>query len=406
MLYKNDTVFSKIQRYFVEMFYGMSTRIVDFFVPVKKKHWIFGADYGYSYRENSKYLFEYMVENHPDYMCIFVTNNKDVQDEIRGKGYPCVINDSLSGVLAISKADAVFTSQNPNDIKYAFKKKGRTYYYLTHGQPYKNCRQTLPKSLVKEDKSLMAKVRLKFAQLFCVDYSMRDVSFVPAASEFLKPYVAMTIGQDIPAKILGMPKNDRMSDAEKMNKERWVDGLDGKFVITYMPTHRQYGKGAVTPTPFENNTEAQEWMRQNNVVFLMKQHPNMIPKLTNPIDTDVIKDITKMKLDPAVVMYHTDVLITDFSSAFIEFLWFKRPLLFYIYDNYADVEGALYDITGDFPDAFCYDEKQLYEHIKSCFSNFEQSKPSEKIVSKYYQSSTHDACEKYFEAVVEDKKYC
>ena len=344
-----------------------------------------------------------MVDSHPDYVCVFVTNSKDVLSEIRRKGYPCVINDSLKGVLAISKADAVFSSQNPNDIKYAFKKKGRTYYYLTHGQPYKKCRQMLPKNLIQEEWTMFSRLRRCFSRMFCVDYGMKDVSFVPAASEFLKPYVAMTIGCGVPVKILGMPKNDWVSNASKMQQERWLNGVDGKFVITYMPTHRQYGRGAVTPTPFEHNMKVQEWMRENNVVFLMKQHPNMIPKLVNVLDSDVIKDITKQKLDPAVVMFHTDILITDYSSAFLEFLWFKRPLIFYIYDNYADVEGALYDITGDFPNSFCYNEEQLYEHIKSCFYYFEQSKPSDEVVSKYYQSTSQDACEKYYLAVKEDK---
>lgn len=277
MRYDKETIVSKAARYLVELFYGLVARIVDFFVPVKEKHWIFGADYGYSYRENSKYLFEYMVNCHPDYVCVFVTNSTDVLSEIRRKGYPCVINDSLKGVLAISKADAVFTSQNPNDIKYAFKKKGRTYYYLTHGQPYKKCRQMLPKNLIQEEGTMFSRLRRCFSRMFCVDYGMKDVSFVPAASEFLKPYVAMTIGCGVPVKILGMPKNDWMSNASKMQQERWLNGVDGKFVITYMPTHRQYGRGAVTPTPFEHNMKVQEWMRENNVVFLMNIACGFIP---------------------------------------------------------------------------------------------------------------------------------
>lgn len=404
MLYKKDSIISKFSRYLTEVFYGGITRLLDLFIPAKDYHWIFGSDYGYSYRENSKYLFEYMVAHHPEYTCTFITNSQDVLDYIKGKGLPCALNDSLRGVMSIAKADAVFTSQNPDDIKYAFKKKNRSYYYMTHGLAYKRCRCALPEYLRKKKKKTNRFVHL-FRRLFCVDYNMKDVSFVPSTSEFLAPYTAACCGNGVSVKILGMPKNDRAYDSKAMESEAWVEGLEGKTIVTYMPTHRLYGKGEVTPTPFVHNEEAQQWMRDHNVVFVMKQHPNMIPKLSNPINTDVIKDVTKLKLDPFVVMYHTDVLISDFSSAFLEYLWFQRPILLYIYDNYADVEGALYDITDDFPQSFCYNEQELFEHIKKSVLRPEECKPSKAVVEKFYKSLEPNACEQYFNAVNEDKYY-
>ena len=403
MHYSKENIISKIKRYITEVFYGGITRFLDIVIPAQKYHWIFGADYGYSYRENSKYLFEYMVKEHPEYSSTFITNSPDVLDYLKSKGLPCAMNDSLRGVLTIAKADAVFTCQNPNDIKYAFKKKNRTYYYMTHGLAYKRCRCALPDSMKREKKE--SKLLKLFSQLFCADYEMKDVSFVPSTSEFLAPYTGACIGNNVPIKIVGMPKNDRAFDTKAMEAEEWIEGLEGKTIVTYMPTHRLYGKGELTPTPFEHNIEAQNWMREHNVVFVMKQHPNMIQKLKNPINTDVIKDITTLKLDPFVVMYHTDVLISDFSSAFLEFLWFQRPILLYIYDNYADVEGALYDISDDFPDSFCYNEQELFDHIKQCVLSPEKCKPAETVVKKFYQSTEPNACEQYYKAVNEDKIY-
>lgn len=59
--------------------YAVVARIVNFIIPVKKKHWIFGLDYGNMYREGSKYLIEYMLNNHKDFKCTFITQNKDVK---------------------------------------------------------------------------------------------------------------------------------------------------------------------------------------------------------------------------------------------------------------------------------------------------------------------------------------
>lgn len=402
MVYENSGKIATISRYLREIFYGGSARILNILLPIKKKHWIFGADYGYSYRENTKYLFEYMLKNHPDYVCTFVTNSQDVFDMLKKKQLPCVMNDSLRGVWTIAEADAVFTAQNPNDINYAFKRRGRTYYYMTHGQPYKNCRETLPQA-VKVKETFSMKIKNLMSYIFCVDYKMKDVSFVTATSDFLAPHMAANIGNCVPVQVLGMPRNDRFFDHERMNEERWIEGVEGKKIVTYMPTHRQYGRGELTPTPFAQNEKAQQWLRDNNVVLVMKQHPNMMTKLNNPINTDVIKDVTKMKLDPQVVLYNTDVLVSDFSSVFVDYLVLKRPLLFYIYDNYADVEGAMYDITEDFPTSFAYSEEELLELIKKSVMTPNKVVPTDAVVNKYHNHVDSHSSRRYFEAVTKEK---
>lgn len=402
MIYESNSRLTIIIRYLKEIFYGMVARVLNILLPVRKKHWIFGADYGYSYRENTKYLFEYMINNHPDYNCTFVTNSLDVYEMLVKKQLPCVMNNSLRGVWVIAMADAVFTAQNPNDINYAFKRRGRSYYYMTHGQPYKNCRETLPQK-IKVKKTLTMKMKNFMSYIFCVDYEMKDVSFVTATSDFLAPHMAANIGNDVPVQVLGMPRNDRLYDHESMKDERWIEGIEGKKVVTYMPTHRRYGRGELTPTPFEHNEKVQQWFRDNNVVFVMKQHPNMMKKLINPINTDVIKDVTKLKLDPQVVLYHTDVLISDYSSVFVDYLVLQRPLLFYIYDNYADVEGAMFDITEDFPSCFVYSEEELFERIKKAIECPKLVAPSTETIRKYHNNIDSNSSERYYHAVNKEK---
>lgn len=405
MIYNNESIFVYSIRIITEFCFGLITRIFDIFIKVKPKHWIFGADYGFSYRESSKYMIEYMIANHKDVHCSFITNSKEVKNDLDKKGIPCYLNNTLRGIFEISKADAVFVTQDLTDIRYAFKKKGRTYYYFTHGQAYKKCMRALPQNVAVSQKSLITKIRDILALLLSVDYGMSDVSFVPSTSEFLTPYMELMIGRGVMVKILGMPRNDRLFNDEEMKKEKWIDGIEGRTVITYMPTHRNYGKGELTPVPFEHNKKVQEWMRENNVVFIMKQHPNMMTKLDNPIDTDVIKDVTKMRLDPQVILFHTDILISDYSSVFIDFLLYGRPVVFYIYDNYADVEGNLYDIHDDFPNTFCYSEEELFSIIKKGCSKDRSVFPSEIVQKKYNKYSDANSSERFYKAVVEDKSY-
>lgn len=216
----------------------------------------------------------------------------------------------------------------------------------------------------------------------------------------------LDFGEKMDVRVLGMPRNDVLFDHEKMSKERWIDGTKGKFVITYMPTHRLYGRGSITPTPFINKPEYQKWMRENNVVLLMKQHPNMIHKLKDAPQTDVIRDITVDRLDPQVCIYHSDVLITDFSSVWMDYLLLKRPIIFYIYDNFESMDaGCHYDIREDPPGHFCYTEDDLFLLVKRIKNNYDDMKPSDRIVSKYHKYQDGNACERYFNEISKELKY-
>ena len=304
---------------------------------IKKKHWVFASDYGNLYREGSKYLFEYMNINHPDFCCTYIVKNPETYKEIKNKGYKVEMNSSLKGLKAIAEAEAIFTTQYINDLDYAFIKEGRRFYYLNHGQSLKKQMNALPKGYmekVNEKRKIInppSKRKQSHIEKFLTrvinyltghprPHQMCDVSFISANSEFFIPFLRNSYGKDMTIKILGMPRNDALFKNDLMKKERWIDGISDKFVITYMPTHRMYGVGELTPTPFHSNKTVQQWMRENNILLLMKQHPNMINKGVQPYNSDVIKDITADRFDPQVVIYHYDFLISDFSSVWLDYL--------------------------------------------------------------------------------------
>ena len=135
----------------------------------------------------------------------------------------------------------------------------------------------------------------------------------------------------------------------------------------------------------------------------MKNHPNMIPKLDDSSSTDVIKDITKLRIDPQVCLYHSDVLVTDFSSVWMDFLLLKRPILFYIYDDFEKNDvGTYYDIRLDPPGHFCYNENDFFKLIKQAKDDYDNMKPASHIVAKYHKYVDGKSCERYYNAIIED----
>lgn len=393
----------------IRLYYGVITRILDLFINAKPKSWVFGAAGGGSYSEGSKYMLEYMLKNHNDFECTFITKNKKLYQELKDKGLPCEYNYSIKGCIRIARAGKFFTTHSNSDIFYDFRKKGRKNYYLVHGQPLKIAQLALRKNAtywenVEHKNSFVSALRAIVHRCLISDMQMKDFDFVSATSYFLKPYMEIDFDHMIPVKVLGMPRNDGLFDHERMQKEKWIEGLDGKFVITYMPTHRLYGHGEVSPTPFINRPDVQSWFKENNIVFLMKQHPNMIPKLKDNRETETIKDITKLGLDPQVVIYHSDVLITDFSSVWMDYLLLRRPNIFYIYDDFEHNDaGCHYDIREDPPGHFCRNEDELYALIKQCRRDYVSMIPSDRIINKYHKFVDGNSCQRYFEEITNER---
>lgn len=387
--------------------WGLFARIVNIFVPVRQKHWVFGSDYGNMYREGSKYMIEYMLKEHPDYICTFITKNPRVKEELDAKGIPCLMNLSFNAIIEIAKAEAVFSTQVPSDVLFGYKKKNRQIVYMTHGQPYKRALYALGEDYIQKfiigKQSGLKKIWSKITKYLNEGVEFKDSSFVSVTSDFLKPFFDADFGGYVPVKTLGMPRNDGLFQSWRMEKERWLKGIDGKLVITYMPTHRFYGKGELCPTPFINRPDILEWMKKNDVVLLVKQHPNMISRIENPVDTDVIKDITKMGFDPQVCLYYSDVLVSDYSSVWIDYLILQRPLIFYFYDNFEeDDQGVFYDIRQDPPGHFCYSENELFETIKLIRENYKSMCPTKHIIDKFHKYPDGNSCERYFNAIVAD----
>ena len=234
---------------FYNLYWGIIARLVNFLIPVQKKYWVFGSDYGKTYREGAKYLLEYMLKEHPDYHCVFITQNRDVVNQLNSRNIECYLNHSINGIIAISRAERIFTCQYLNDIRFVFKKKGRSFFYLLHGMPYKLAMNALPDSL-RSKQNFTIRLKNFFSKWFVIGYKMSDVSLV--TSDFLVDYADKDFGHRLEVKVLGMPRNDALFDHVRMMNEKWLEGLSNKFIITYMPTHRAYGRGKLSPILFEN----------------------------------------------------------------------------------------------------------------------------------------------------------
>lgn len=387
---------------------GIWVRILNLFIPVKKNNWVFGSSAGLAYKEGTKYLIEYALSHNPEVKCTFITSSKDVAKRLKEKNIPCALNYSLKGILCILRADKVFYTHGGNDIYFSYRKKNRKFYYVVHGMPMKVALGNLPEAVEKlwaGKKGSLKNIILRIMLYFTVGNNFRDVSFVSACSDFLARLMETEFPKNVEVKILGMPRNDILFLPNRIKEEYWYPDLVGKFVITYMPTHRKYGFGDPTPTPFKNRPDIQKWLIQNNIVLLVKNHPNMIRRMKDFYSSPCIKDITRDEIDAQVLLFHTNILITDFSSVWMDYLLLNRPIIFYLYDDFEkDDVGCYYDIRQNPAGSFCSNENELFELIQKIIKGrTNQFYPPKEIISKYHKYIDGKSCQRYFKELMSEE---
>ena len=59
-------------------------------VPKQKNLWVFSAFGKTGYLDNSKYLYEYVVEHHPEIRATWLTMDKNVYKQLKSEGRPVI----------------------------------------------------------------------------------------------------------------------------------------------------------------------------------------------------------------------------------------------------------------------------------------------------------------------------
>lgn len=317
---------------------GMLFSLCRFIIQPRKNLWLFGSDKGEKFAQNSKYMFEYILNNHPEIDAYWVTQNPTIYTEMKRNGLPVLKNFSFKGAYYSHISELKIMSTWFNDIIYTYP--SQKVAYLMHGMPIKKIYYDDVRSRV----STNIAVRLKsyLSKRFLYNYKLDYSCFTPVTSNFFKQIITKAMKNNN-VFVTGQPRTDAFLhlDNETIRKKYGIN--DKAFVITYMPTHRSYGAGEPSPHLFKDNEAAIDFFKENNIVVVWKQHINMLKKYKKEkSDTCFMELSFDYLIDPQELLFVSDVLITDWSSCFVDYLLLRRPILFYHYDNYEKDDNDLY----------------------------------------------------------------
>ena len=370
----------------------MAFAYTSFFLNIKlgrskKPNWIFFESHTHSFCDNAKYLYLYIHNRGLYDKCLWISFDYHEVEALRRKGFPAV---NASPSLYLSARVIVSSgSRAPYEV-------GRwiRFVSLWHGIPIKSIFW-----LNTNDKGLYggslrkALYFLADPHLFAPDYLLL------APPSIFKEVFQMAFNIDQSKLILGpYPRNfvfiDRLY-GEEINAYTPEDFPEGKTIILYLPTYREY-RLSMDITDVLPLSEINEVCRRYDALFLIKTHFfEDITTATRNYERIVILDNSK---DIYPLLRRVDILITDYSSVALDFLYADKPILFYPYDfeDYVKHRAQYIDYDLMTPGPKARSPKELLDSIIGALEGEDEYKHERSVIRKLVWGNMSELRESHF----------
>lgn len=316
-------------------------------IPKNKKVWIFGAWLGQKYADNSKYFYEY-VKNKKGIKAYWITKNKKLYNKLKISDKNVLYYNSFKALYVRMTAGVVFYTNSLYDLgNICFHSRGYLVA-LWHGVGLKKL-------------YLDGNIYLKKGKLYHIVASLkkflfwdvkRDLTIICSLNTLQSYKAAFNLKKTANICATGQPRNDIFLKVKDLNSNSLHTKYNANKIILYMPTCRSKNKSLVTYNKLLikllKDKDLNKLLKDNNSKILIKSHYLMTkPKYKN---NNIIFLSDKEVDDVQKLMLYSDILVTDYSSCFIDFAILNRPIIFLA----SDIGDYEEDENG-----FCYNYREI-----------------------------------------------
>jgi len=305
---------------------GLFPSLCFLFIPKLKTRIIFSSEFNLTYKHNSKFLFEYFINKYPEKEIKFVINDHALRDELSGTvGDYFIESETLGGIVYVLRAKTWIVSSLETPVGGIFLSAGRYVYHLGHGAPIKSI------GLLEKYSNLKKKIYLKLMRY--------NFSYFFSTSELFRPIWSGFIGVK-PKKvvIMGQARNDVLHEPNQSLVKKLINKPSSCKNVLYAPTWRAFCETKLFPFECVDFFRLSNFLEENNINIFLRLHPNFEASIPKEV-TNIARVTTLFSSEVAEindVLGAFDLLITDYSSIYIDYLVTHKPILFlpYDYDEY------------------------------------------------------------------------
>ncbi|MBC7101496.1 MAG: CDP-glycerol glycerophosphotransferase family protein [Methanobacteriales archaeon] len=369
-------------------------RMINKIIPKRRDLVIFNSVPDFT--GNSMALFEYMNSLEEDFELVWIVNNPMDDLDIRQYEF-----NTLEALFKIFRASYIISTHlNLADVRVP----SQVFVNVWHGMPLK---------------------AMGYAETFERDVNLPfnfddENYYLIATSTVMRNALAACFNQD-PRRIYvtGQPRNDKLFKGcdKKIFKILDIDPGAYEKIVLFAPTFRKLEyDGRIISYKFNlpdfNRERFQDFLEEHNILLLVKFHP-----VEEKEATKYFKDLRNVKLiktetlqENLIDLYNIlpciDILITDYSSIYFDFLLLDRPIIFITTDlkEYKKKRGFIlepFEFWTPGPKVKNFDKllKELEKTIKNPNYYQEERKLINDLVNYYKDNKS---TERVYKLVFED----
>ena len=370
----NNSIKERI-KYWAQIFL-VPLYLLSFLMPRNKKIWLFGSTFGKRFTDNPRYLYLY-VSHDKDALergirPVWISHNKDVVKFLTDNGYEAYYYHSFKGIWLALRGEVYIYDNYSKDINF-WQSGGAFKLNLWHGTGNKKINHDNIHDLIRHPKNTWEKWKTWLRRLS----DEKPSDYILTTSEEMKPHFASAFAVSNDHVIVeGYPRNDMLfpntesgiipvyTDEEHklLEKIAGYKNEDLKIVV-YMPTFR------ASETKFFEVMELgkfNDFLAEEHMIMLVKLHVKS--KLRQQFEAFNYSNILPVNpdIDTYTFLKETDILITDYSSVYTDYMLLDRPVIAFDYDR-PDYEKDSREYTIDqdeyMPELKAFNMNELMECI-------------------------------------------
>ncbi len=144
------------------------------------------------------------------------------------------------------------------------------------------------------------------------------------------------------------------------------------------------------------------FLKESNLIIRFLLHPKIAHYLTNfaSVQSNImIADAQCFSIRD--LLQRSKILITDYSSVAWDFVYLKKPVVFYQFDQdeYKKYQGAYLDFSNDMPGIVAQNERDLVLSLRSLMNRIDENKQPEELYQTYFRGLQENPSEKIYSTI-------
>ncbi len=349
---------------------------LSFLIPRNKNIWVFGSSFGRRFADNPRYFYLYINQyKKNEIKAIWITGDEDIVKLLRDNGLKVYHKHSLEGIWYCLRGAVYIYDNYSKDISF-WLSGGAKKVNLWHGSGNKKTNYDNKFDRVRHPRNNWERFKTALRRMS----DEKPHHYTLATSPMMADIFVSAFNTNIEHIIIeGYPRNDVLFESSLKNiytkiEENTLNNikeckLDIKTIVLYMPTFRD---SEVLFFKVMDLERFNDFLITQNMIFFTKLHPkSKLKEAFQKAEYSNIKNIDA-SVDPYTILKYADLLVTDYSSIYSDYLMLNRPsVLFpYDFDEYtADTRECYFEYDDYMPEIKAYNMDELMQYMSDVLEN-------------------------------------